>query len=214
MPAVSPESSASQTRSTRKPKGEGHSRRAEILVAAERIFVDHGYEGATIRKIADEVGLSSTALYIHFPDKGAILQEICRSAFETLIASNRAILETTGTPEERLRRMLGAYVEFGFANPNAYRLIYLTRPLEARDGAEDAAQQLGAELFASFADVVDQVALTGRLRTDPKVGAQVFWAGVHGIVSLIITKPYFPWADRDALVETMSDALFEGLLTS
>jgi AcrR family transcriptional regulator len=201
-------------RSARKPRGEGHSRRAEILVAAERIFVEHGYEGATIRKIADEVGLSSTALYIHFPDKEAILQEICRTAFETLIATNRDILEATSAPEERLRLMLAAYVEFGFANPNAYRLIYLTRPLEARDGAENAAQNLGAELFGSFADVVEQVASVGRLRTEPKVAAQVLWAGVHGIVSLIITKPYFPWADRDSLVRTMSDALFEGLLTS
>lgn len=214
MSAASLDRAVSQLRSARKPKGEGHSRRAEILVAAERIFVEHGYEGATIRKIADEVGLSSTALYIHFPDKGAILQEICRTAFETLIAANRAILATTDAPEERLRRMLAAYVEFGFANPNAYRLIYLTRPLEARDGAENAAQQLGAELFGSFADVVEQVASAGRLRVDAGVAAQVFWAGVHGIVSLIITKPYFAWADREALVRTMSEALFEGLLTA
>ncbi|MBB5745841.1 TetR/AcrR family transcriptional regulator [Brevundimonas variabilis] len=214
MSAASLDSAVPQPRSARKPKGEGHSRRAEILVAAERIFVEHGYEGATIRKIADEVGLSSTALYIHFADKGAILQEICRTAFETLIAANRAILEATDAPEERLRRMLAAYVAFGFANPNAYRLSYLTRPLEARDGAENAAQQLGAELFGSFADVVDQLDSAGRLRVDAKVAAQVFWAGVHGIVSLIITKPYFPWADHDALFRTMSDALFEGLLTS
>ena len=57
-------------RSRRKPKGEGHARRAEILAAAERIFVEHGYEGATIRKIADEVGLSSTAqrVYRRFDD--------------------------------------------------------------------------------------------------------------------------------------------------
>ena len=58
-----------------------------------------------------------------------------------------------------------------------------------------------------------QVADAGRLRTDPKVAAQVFWAGAHGIVSLIITKPYFPWAERDVLVATMLDALFIGLLT-
>lgn len=214
MAAVPLDRANACARSARKPKGEGHSRRAEILVAAERIFVEHGYEGATIRKIADEVGLSSTALYIHFPDKGAILQEICRTAFEILISANQAIVQATDAPEDRLRRMLTAYVEFGFANPNAYRLIYLTRPLEARDGAENAAQRLGAELFGSFADVVEQVARAGNLKADAKVAAQVFWAGVHGIVSLIITKPYFPWADRDALVRTMSDALFEGLLTS
>src|SRR3712207_2879540 len=60
-------------RSARKAKGDGHLRRGEILEAAERIFVAEGYEGATIRRIAEEVGVSSTALYLHFPDKQAIL---------------------------------------------------------------------------------------------------------------------------------------------
>src|SRR5580704_17835253 len=53
-------------RSARKAKGDGHLRRAEILQAAELIFVRDGYQGATIRKIAEEVGVSSTALYMHF----------------------------------------------------------------------------------------------------------------------------------------------------
>ena len=65
---------ATATRKTaRKAKGDGHLRRAEILKAAERIFVAEGYGGATIRRIADEVGVSSTALYMHFPDKAALL---------------------------------------------------------------------------------------------------------------------------------------------
>lgn len=91
------------TRSARKPKGEGHSRRAEILEAAERIFVEHGYEGATIRKIADEVGLSSTALYMHFADKGEILLQICRDAFDMLLASVRELAALDAPPEARLR---------------------------------------------------------------------------------------------------------------
>jgi len=204
---------APAVRSTRKPKGEGHSRRAEILAAAEQIFVEHGYEGATIRKIADEVGLSSTALYMHFAEKGEILHEICRGAFERLICSNREIVDAAANSEDRLRRMLQAYVDFGFANPNAYRLIYLTRPIEARDGAQSAAQQLGGELFQSFEDVLGALAADGRLRgDDPRLAAQVFWAGAHGIVSLVITKPYFGWADTSALTNTMINGLIEGLL--
>ena len=150
-------------RSARKPKGEGHSRRAEILSAAEQIFVEHGYEGATIRKA-------------------------------------------------RMRRMMEAYVAFGFANPNAYRLVYLTRPLEARDGAETVAQQLGAALFRSFEAVVEDAGKSGRLRGDARATTQALWAGGHGVVSLMITKPYFDWVDRETLVKTLMDALFMGLL--
>ncbi len=199
-------------RSLRKPKGEGHARRAEILTAAERIFVEVGYEGATIRKIADEVGLSSTALYMHFSEKSEILHEICRSAFARLQTANSEVMEAAGSPEVRLRRLLEAYVDFGFANPNAYRLIYLTRPVEARDGAESAAQLLGGDLFGSFQAIVDEVGVAGRLRGDTRATAQALWAGAHGIVSLRITKPYFEWVDRDVLTRTMIDALFAGLL--
>ena len=205
---------AEGVRSSRKPKGEGHSRRAEILTAAERIFVEHGYEGATIRKIADEVGLSSTALYMHFSDKGEILQEICRQAFEQLLSSTRRITsQPQARPQDRLRDLLGAYVDFGFGHPNAYRLIYLTRPIEARDGAESAAQQLGPELFQSFVSVLEEVQAAGQLRNgDARQAATVIWAGVHGIVSLIITKPYFDWGERTVLPPLMIAALFAGLI--
>ena len=199
-------------RSARKPKGEGHARRAEILTAAERIFVEHGYEGATIRKIADEVGLSSTALYMHFADKSEMLHEICRGAFEALIASHQEILVADEAPEARLRRMIEAYIKFGFDNPNAYRLTYLTRPVEAREGAQSVAQETGAELFRAFVAVVEEAVAVGRMRGDPATIAQVIWASGHGIVSLRITKPYFEWADRDDLTRTLLDALFAGLL--
>ena len=203
---------STSSRSNRKPKGEGHSRRGEILAAAERIFVEFGYEGATIRKIAEEVGLSSTALYMHFADKGEILQEICRVAFEELIASTENLALEDGPPEVRLRGMIDAYVDFGFANPNAYRLIYLTRPVEARDGAQTLAQELGFNVFVAFEAVVAETVASGRMSGEPRAIAQSIWAAAHGVVSLIITKTYFPWADRQLVVDTTLDAVFTGLL--
>jgi AcrR family transcriptional regulator len=200
------------SRSARKPKGEGHERRAEILAAAERIFVEHGYEGATIRKIADEVGLSSTALYMHFSEKGEILQEICRQAFEALMEANQVIIAETASPEQRMREMMRAYVEFGFANPNAYRLVYMTRPIELREGAQSAAREMGVELFSTFEGVMEELEAAGRLRGDAKTTAQAVWAGGHGAVSLMISKPYFDWVDRDKLVSTLLEGLFAGLL--
>jgi len=198
-------------RSQRKPKGEGHARRAEILAAAELIFVEHGYEGATIRKIADEVGLSSTALYMHFAEKSEILHEICSRAFSELLAANQVLMAEPAAPELRLRRMLQAYVDFGFENPNAYRLAYMTRPVEPRDG-QSMARELGLELFRSFERSVEEVGAVGRLRGDARATAQALWAGGHGVVALMITKAYFDWVDRETLVNTLLDGLFAGLL--
>src|SRR5215469_4505701 len=104
-------------KSARKAKGDGHLRRIEILEAAERIFVAEGYEGATIRKIADEVGVSSTALYMHFRDKDDILHEICYGALKQLLQQNSEIAALPADAVTRVRLMLDAYARMGLNHP-------------------------------------------------------------------------------------------------
>ena len=148
---------------------------------------------------------------MHFRDKSEILAEICRGAFARLTAATAEVRSEHGEPMARLRRMLQGYAAFAFDNPNAYRLIYMTRPEEARMGAETAAREVGGELYKDFQTVVDEAQAAGLLRGDARTTAQALWAGTHGVVSLVITKPYFDWADREQLLTTTLDALFEGL---
>ena len=75
------------TARTRKPRGQGASRRGEILASAKRLFLQDGIQHATIRRIAADVGVSSTALYVYFPDKTAILDAIAEGMFEALLAA-------------------------------------------------------------------------------------------------------------------------------
>jgi TetR/AcrR family transcriptional regulator, transcriptional repressor of aconitase len=44
-------------------------RRREILDGARRAFAKHGYEGATVEKLEQEIGLSRGAIFHHFPSK-------------------------------------------------------------------------------------------------------------------------------------------------
>ncbi|RAK50968.1 TetR/AcrR family transcriptional regulator [Phenylobacterium deserti] len=200
-------------RSARKAKGDGHLRRAEILHAAERIFIAEGYEGATIRRIADEVGVSSTALYMHFPDKHAILLEICNQALREMLEQNRELAAKPVEAVARLRLMLEAYMRWGFAHPNAYQLVYSApRPLSAGAWPEDTVD-LSTQCYESFAGVVREIAAAGRLRTGTAdSAAQTFWMSCHGVVALLITRQGFPWADREALMCVTLDALMHGLL--
>ena len=152
--------------------------------------------------------------YYDFADKGEILNEICRNAFDTLAEQHRRTLAEDAPPLARLRRIVENYMAFGFANPNAYRLAYLTPQVHTRHGAETVAQQSGADLFRAFVSVVEEAVDQGALRGDPRTLAQVIWASAHGLVSIMTTKPYFDWADRETLVRTQMDALFAGLTAS
>ena len=147
-------------RSSRKAKGDGYLRRAEILEAAERIFVAEGYEGATIRRIADEVGVSSTALYMHFQDKDCILLEICERTLRLLLERNADIAAKPLDPVVRVRMMLEAYMRWGLEHPNAYQLVYSApRPLSAGEWPEDTAD-MGGQCYDIFAGVVREIAIS------------------------------------------------------
>ncbi len=200
-------------RSQRKAKGDGHLRRAEILRAAERIFVAEGYERATIRKIADEVGVSSTALYMHFPDKDRILLEICDQAMSELMEINRVILARPIDPISRVRAMLEAYVAFGLRHSNAYSLVFCCSAAAMSDHRQTATMELGRQCFERFSGVVRDIAAAGRLRTgDAETAAQVLWAACHGMIALRLTKPDFAWAPVEESTRVMLDGLLFGLI--
>ena len=210
---MSVEAKAPKRRSARKAKGLGHLRRGEILDAAERIFIAEGYEGATMRKIADGVGVSSTALYMHFPDKACILGEICHRTMEQLHASNREIAAKPVDPLARVRMMLEAYMRWGLAHPNAYQLVYCApRPLSAGVWPDETFD-LSVRCFEIFADVVREIAAQGRLRAgSADSAAQAFWMGCHGVVALLCTRPRFNWADTDELIAVTLEGLMNGLI--
>jgi AcrR family transcriptional regulator len=200
-------------RSARKAKGHGHMRRAEILKAAERIFVADGYEGATIRKIADEVGVSSTCLYMHFHDKDQILLQICTAAMEELLAVNSEISSLPLSPVERVRMMLRAYVDFALRNPNAYRLIFCSPSTDGPAHKAATSHELGTECAERFSGVVREIAAEGRLRAgDPQTVTRALWAACHGLATLMITKPSLDWAPAEQMTEVLVDGLLFGLI--
>jgi AcrR family transcriptional regulator len=200
-------------RSQRKAKGDGHLRRAEILHAAEQIFVECGYEGATIRRIADEVGVSSTALYMHFRDKSEILVEICSEGFARLISANAELAAKDMDPVERVRQMLDAYVAFGFDNPNAYQLVFCPTTAEIPPDKQAVLNELGGKCYELFSGAVARIRDAGRLKTDDAhAAAQILWTAPHGLISLVIIRPTFPWTERETLVPLMLDSVFSGLV--
>jgi AcrR family transcriptional regulator len=195
----------------RKARGFGFERRAEILAAAERVFVTHGYDGSTVRRIADEVGLSPTALYMHFPDKHSMLMELGAGALDRMIAGATAIAETADDPREKIRAVLRAHIRFGLKNKTAYHLVFT-------EGARDIAQDKGitrekaGEYYRVLPDLVARLARDGRVKGSVHGVSQTLWAGCHGLVTYLINMPAFGWVEVDELINLMVDGLVDGLI--
>jgi AcrR family transcriptional regulator len=201
-------------KSARKAKGDGHLRRAEILEAAEHIFVADGYEGATIRKIADEVGVSSTALYMHFRDKDEILNEICLRAMQALLEQNSEIAGRPVDAPTRLRVLLKAYVKMGLEHPNAYQVVFCMPERPSASPTQAAVAEIATKCYARYSGIVQEIAEAGRLKgaADADAAAQGLWAASHGLVALMIARPKVKWAPADRLASVVVDGLIDGLV--
>ena len=88
----------------------------------------------TIRKIADEVGVLPTALYMHFPDKHAMLMEIGAIALARLTQAAAAIAAEPADAADRVWRILDAHVTFAEHNQTAYRIVLIETDRRERPG--------------------------------------------------------------------------------
>lgn len=192
-------------------------RRHAILAAAKEIFLAEGYEGTTMRRIADALGVTPTTLYLHFPDKSALLNEICNESFAQL-AAEFARPEITQAPAlEALRRLLDVYNGFGLSHPREYRLLFMTEVPSHLGGhrlqpGRDAEQPDNGQLaFAALETLVRRLVADGTFRDgDPVAMAEAIWAVAHGLVSLLIAMPHFPWSERTRLVEAVAEMVRHG----
>ena len=181
--------------------------RRTILDVAREAFVRDGYEGVSMRKIAEKVGCSHGNLYLHFKDKEALFDCLVDESFEQFGAGMRRQYEAIGTsdPVELLRKLARAYVEFGLANPSVYEFAFVLR----RPGQERKPHLTYERLLALVQRCLDEKRFR---RMAPDAASQSLWAAVHGITSLLILRPAFPWADRDELIGQVVDAAVDGLL--
>src|SRR5438128_10785163 len=86
----------------------------QILDAARELFVRDGYEAVSMRKIADVIEYSPTAIYVHFADKLALMRELCSHDFKSL-ARVFNDLATVTDPVERIRQTGHTYIRFAVA---------------------------------------------------------------------------------------------------
>jgi AcrR family transcriptional regulator len=102
---------------------------ADILAAAREIFVQDGYEGFTIRKLAERIGCSPGNIYLYFKDKSAIFDHLVEESFALLLAALPQPDQTKcEDPVALLKRGLRAYVNFGLDHPDHYRFSFLMQP--------------------------------------------------------------------------------------
>jgi AcrR family transcriptional regulator len=188
--------------------------RQEILDAARDILVRDGYEGLSMRKVAEKIDYTPTAIYLHFKDRDELVFQVCEELMGGLVRELQRVEQQTPDPIAGLRNGLRRYIDFGLAHREHYTAAFIiphanTPAIKARYHDPSS---MSAQAFGFLVRIVSACIERQKIApADPLVTSRALWAAIHGITALLIAMPGFDWGRPDDVIERLVDLLLAGL---
>jgi len=179
-----------------------------ILDASVKLFLEHGYDGVSIRKIADIIEYSPTTVYLYFKDKNEILFELHEIGFKKLETFNQGIFDIKN-PLVRLHKLGENYLRFGLENPEYYDLMFLIpAPIEFINKMKECDWKGGDNALNLLKMLLEESMNQKLIRPgDINTMAMAIWGMVHGLVSLAIRKRFEKLLEEKDIIPTMNKSL-------
>ena len=182
-----------------------------ILDAARDLFVSHGYQDVSIRKIAERIEYSPAAIYSYFPSKDDIFFALAEEGFRLLFASRGPRIERAD-PLDDVRSMFLHYFEFSKAHPEYFALMFLDRsvPRISRDWERFGfVSEMKHEMSARLQRAIDAGAFPAG--TSPNAIFRILLTAVHGAAVMRLCHRMGRDEDGDALARDTLEAALQGL---
>jgi len=149
-----------------------------IIDTARRVAEGEGWDAVTTRRLSSEIEYSQPVLYKHFSGMDQVAAAVALDGFGELGSQLQAARADATTPADALTRMACAYLDFAGDNAAVYDAMFTGRTT-LRFAAEDTPPELvGA--FEGLRQAVSAVAN----EADADTLTEVFWAALHGLVTL------------------------------
>jgi AcrR family transcriptional regulator len=195
-------------RSTPAPESRYDRRLSEILRHATEVFCKKGYEGASMRDLSRESGMSLAGLYYYFESKERLLYLIQKHTFSTIVQRLKTRLENVADAEERVRVFILNHLEYFLANQAAMKVLsHEDEALKNGFGAEVAA--IKREYYRICIGLLDDLKRERGLQFSTRIAV----LSLFGMMNWIYTW-HNPRVDADAaeIAREMGDLFLRGVL--
>jgi AcrR family transcriptional regulator len=184
-----------------------------ILDAARELFVTHGYQEVSIRKIAERIEYSPAAIYSYFPSKDDIFFALAEEGFRLLFAygtSPRPALP--GDPVDAIRAMFWRYYEFSREHPEYFALMFLDRSVPRISKNWNRFGFVGEmrhEMILRIQQAIDSGAFPSG--TAPSAVFRILLTSLHGAATMKICDRLAEGENADALARITLETALTGL---
>jgi AcrR family transcriptional regulator len=184
-----------------------------ILDAARELFVTHGYQEVSIRKIAERIEYSPAAIYSYFPSKDDIFFALAEEGFRLLFsygASPRPAVE--GDPMDAIRAMFWRYYEFSKEHPEYFALMFLDRsvPRISQDWNRFGfVGEMRGQMIVRIQQAIESGAFPAG--TEPYAVFRILLTSLHGAATMKLCDRLSKGEDADALARLTLEAALTGL---
>lgn len=162
-------------------------RKSQILQAAEEIFNEQGFAGASLELIAERAEISRGTIYFHFNTREELFGTILLSRAEELLNDLELISKSGNSPEKILREMVLKYLEHFLTYPEHFKLFAnLQQGMKFEEFSDGLVRQFadeaqkGIDLLSS---VIEAGIQEGLFRpVNPLETVKVLWAALNGLL--------------------------------
>lgn len=188
----------------RNRRGEGDRLRSQLVDAAGRLLEEGAtHETLSLRAVAREVGIATTSVYLHFADRRELLIAVYVQRFAEMARFLDGAIDEAGDPAAQLRACCLAYHGFALAHPNSYRVLFEVPGIRQERPPDLSREELpGVEVFDTVRGCLDRCVEAGLApAVEPFLATTCLMAALHGLVTLRINRPSFPWPPVETLVD-------------
>ena len=172
--------------------------RTNILDAAYAIVKEEGWQGLSMRKIADKIEYTAPIIYEYFSNKDAILQELTGKGFIKLAKELEKAKAKFEKPEEQLEAMWMAYWDFAFTDTEMYQVMFGVQ-------MNCCSQQCSAQErpYKLFTSVIAEIMKSSN-PTDEVIKQKyfTFFSVIHGLIAINIIN-------RSEIMETINNQILK-----
>lgn len=186
--------------------------RDRILDISRNYLFTEGHASLSMRKIAKEVGVTATSIYLHFENKDHLIHTLIEESADELSLAIKETADQHTSTIDRFEAIIRSYADFALTNPEKYQILYTVQANTIARYPKEKFRKI-RKVYAILESVILKGIEEGVMELDePKIATYSIWAQLHGVISVVLNQRLDSRIDRTKFIEESIDHIVQGFL--